>query len=142
MSIATLCVLTYYMHLCLIPLLEHRSMTRFLQALPSRAIFPVSAHSFNVRLQISSPGVPLPAPLAFPWGSRIEPALWCNHVACVEYAISTSIFSSLFLQYTCNILGLACSLPQIGVTDFVRPFDLENTSQTWVDKYLDPVCCR
>ena len=41
----------------------------------------------------------------------------------------------------CFYRGLVGSLPQIGVTYFVGPSNLEDASQTRVDKCLDPVYC-
>lgn len=78
--------------------------------------------------------------IVFLGGSRLGLALCCYLVACVEYALSTSTlsFSSLFLPRR----GLARSIMQSSVTDFLRPSDKEFTSQTWVGKCIDSVCCR
>ena len=122
-------------HHALTPLLGYRPSTSVLQSPLScaflsscfhvRPVCPVSA--WKSRRQLFSDGL-----FSFFPGGSMSCGTCCWLLQRVSNPAPSSFTNFIFCWH------LLCSLPQVSVSDLFWPVDIEDASQTCVDKCLDP----
>lgn len=122
-------IYAYFTYLCLLPFLWQRPLTIFLQVPLSCAVFPLLPFFCFPSLNISA------------W--CFLACLSCVFLGVLSCGLRRVCPSHLHLLYFIFKRGLIFFCRNwIGVTNFFRPSGLEDRSQTWVGKCMDPVCSR